>query len=536
VRAALPTRAQAEPRELQLLLAWPNPLAVFASNLGDLLRGRVVPEQPSSSPPAHDFWRDIDLRSPLPRRGIFDSAMAHAALLGLLYAISIWPQSSTHLADPFTRRAMDAYTLSQYLPELHGAPSRVRLHRPPDPARGRQEILSLPQEPDNLHQTIVAPPRIRLKEDVALPNLVASSPAPPAPPIEAATPKLRLPAMIAEVIGPAVEAGSVHPRLRAPSLTPQVIEPAPELAQIKPRLALPAMQPRVIEPAPELNGLRGRRAGNLTALAPPAAAPIPEPPQLGDAPHASRQIIALNLHPAAILPPELPAGNRSGEFATSPAASPNGSGAPGAPTVRSGAVNAPSGIDVSAPAAAPATISAPDAPRPQLDSPPASQSLMARMRAPAISVPPRAAVRESPAARSEIENRIFGGRRSYTLAVNMPNLNTATGSWIIHFVERNPGGEAASLAAPEVVRKADPAYPGELVRERLHGTVVLTATIRADGSVGDIVVVKGLDPRIDRNAAEALSRWLFRPARRNGEAVELQAVITVPFRSTASGF
>lgn len=160
--------------------------------------------------------------------------------------------------------------------------------------------------------------------------------------------------------------------------------------------------------------------------------------------------------------------------------------------------------------------------------------------------------RESTGARTELENRFFGGRRSYTLSVDMPNLNAATGSWIIHFVERNaernpertperdprrnPGSVRSPIAAPEVVSKFDPAYPGDLIQDGVQGTVVLTATIRADGSVGDITVVKSLDPRLDRNASEAFSHWIFRPALKDERAIDLEAVITVPFHSKRAGF
>ena len=94
--------------------------------------------------------------------------------------------------------------------------------------------------------------------------------------------------------------------------------------------------------------------------------------------------------------------------------------------------------------------------------------LLAAMRTPPPpSIPPRQpVVHESASASTELENRIFGGRRSYTLALNMPNLNTATGSWIIHFAERAPGATQSPIAAPEVVSKSDPAYPGDLMRDR----------------------------------------------------------------------
>ena len=71
---------------------------------------------------------------------------------------------------------------------------------------------------------------------------------------------------------------------------------------------------------------------------------------------------------------------------------------------------------------------------------------------------------------------------------------------------------------------------------RSDHTVVLTAIIRADGSVNDIAVVKSLYPQLDQNAVQALSRWVFLPALKNGQAIDLEAVITVPFRAKATGF
>ena len=101
--------------------------------------------------------------------------------------------------------------------------------------------------------------------------------------------------------------------------------------------------------------------------------------------------------------------------------------------------------------------------------------------------------------------------------------------------DRNPASNSSPIAAPEVVSKFDPAYPGDLMQDGVQGTVVLTATIRADGSVGDIAVAKSLDPRLDQNASEAFSRWLFLPAIKDGHAIDLEAVITVPFRPKAAG-
>lgn len=464
----------------------------------------------TSSAPDTGFWRNIDLQEPFPRRGLRDSVFVHAALLGLLYAVSIWPQAPVHLADSRSYRTLSGYRLSPYLPELHGAPTH-RIHGgKAEPVRARQEIRSLPDEPDNLRQTIVTPPRLKLQHDVELPNLVAYAPAP-----------------------------------QAPSLMPQVVKAAPQIVQMKPRRALPNSQPSAVQPAPEADSIRPGSAPNLAQLLPPGADPVPPVPDVGDVHHASGALLlALSLYPAEVQPPvAIAEGNRSGAFAASPAGHADATGAPGAgDSTGVGAhdaserVNAPPGISVGASLSPAAAVAAPNAPSAKPST--AEPELRASIRPPAIvSIPPRQPVaRETTGTQSELENRIFAGRRSYTLAVNMPNLNSATGSWIIHFVEREPGLAPSAITEPEVVRKTDPAYPGDLIRDGIKGTVVLTAIIRADGSVSDIVVVKSLYPQLDQNAVQALSRWVFLPALKNGQAIDLEAVITVPFRAKATGF
>jgi TonB family protein len=533
---------------------------VFAENVVDKLRGRVVPALDTSSVPDHEFWRDIDLETPLPRRGLFDSVLAHAALLGLLYAVSIWPNSLVHLTESRSFRTLSGYNLSEYLPELHGKPTRHRQTGKADPVQAMQEIRSLPNAPDNLRQTIVTPPNLKLKNDVALPNLVAYGPIPAAPALEAAsqTVKLRLPAMLPEVMAPAVETGSLRSRSKVPSLMPWVVEPSPEIAQTNPRLALPSFQPNVVQPAPEVGSVSRGGSTSLARLLPSSGSdPVPPAPTVGGAHRASGQLLALSLHPSEVRAPvEVPEGNRRGAFAASPTGHANATGAPGAEASGTSGggrernqANAPAGIDVGPAPAPTAAMAGPNAPTPQAGAtsptsptnlgavnPDTRAKLLAAMRTPpdaSISHPP---AHETTRARSELENRIFAGRRSYTLSVNMPNLNTATGSWIIHFVERTPNLTSSPIAAPEVLRKSDPAYPGELIHDGVQGTVVLTAIIHADGSVSDIAVAKSLDPRLDKNAMQALARWLFRPALKNGQAIDLEAVITVPFRTKPTSF
>ena len=66
--------------------------------------------------------------------------------------------------------------------------------------------------------------------------------------------------------------------------------------------------------------------------------------------------------------------------------------------------------------------------------------------------------------------------------------------------------------------------------------MTLYATIRADGTVDGVKVVRGLDDTLDENARVALSHWQFRPATRQGKAVDLEALIQIPFAARKQPF
>jgi TonB family protein len=135
--------------------------------------------------------------------------------------------------------------------------------------------------------------------------------------------------------------------------------------------------------------------------------------------------------------------------------------------------------------------------------------------------------------------KVLGSKRVYTMLVNMPNLTSISGSWILNFAELNEStahvgyakSDAADLAGPVPLKKVDPKYPPEFRSLHVDGEVVLYAIIRKDGSVDSIQLVHSVDPRLDANAMEALAQWKFRPAEKHGEPVDLEAVVHIPFRS-----
>ncbi len=254
-------------------------------------------------------------------------------------------------------------------------------------------------------------------------------------------------------------------------------------------------------------------------------------------------MIALSVNPAAPDQPlQPPAGNRRGEFSASPAGNTLGSGRPTI-TESGREISASTGLSTTVPGLPPGIrIGEPSAPASSTansgsDAGPGMMASITIDRHPIASIPPPrvdtsnrkpATVSERPP--SEAERKVFGPRRFYQMTLNMPNLNSAGGSWIVRFAELQDPPSTGELFSPLLTVKADPAYPSELQRENVHGTVTLYAIIHSDGSVRDIRVLDGADDRLDQYAREALSRCRFEPALKDGVPVALEAVVAIPFR------
>lgn len=126
----------------------------------------------------------------------------------------------------------------------------------------------------------------------------------------------------------------------------------------------------------------------------------------------------------------------------------------------------------------------------------------------------------------------MNGRFVYMMAIQMPNVTSFSGSWMVWFAEHEPlpGAPPADMRPPEPMRKVDPKYIADAANERVEGIVRLTAVIRKDGTIDDVELLKHLDNRLDQSAEEALAKWRFEPARRDGQPVDVDAVFEIPFR------
>ena len=551
---------------------------VFFRNLADLFRPRQRTPFLISSRPG-SFWPDVFVTSRLPWNRFAQSAICHiAAIVALWGSVRFWPQPPQVLDRPvFNRADVIYYARSEYLPPLDTGGQRRPLPRKGEPEHSPQPVISVPAEADNRTQTIVTPSDIKLNHDVPLPNIVAWSQntAQPAVPLAstAAAANMRLPSLPVTAVAPAPETMPAN-RQRTPMLSQTAVAPAPELKTEFSR-SLQGPQAAIVQPPPSVDAASQRSLGDInighsqvvapapelpvaeqyaapgrsqTALAGggAGAAAVPPPPSIsgnaGSDPNG--RIIALGIHPAAMSPAETPTGNRRGTFAATPDGKP---GAPGTPDVAAGTNRGngsgagknsdgiPSGLTVGAGpedqdrSAVAGKGNGPGGAAPGHASD--NSRLVADATPPRVTaIPSRPLSEVSKDRATDVDRWIFGEKKFYAMTLNMPNLNSAGGSWVVRFAELNPDETKGDLTAPEATQKVDPAYPLELMRRNIQGTVTLYAVIRNDGSVSDVRVLRGIDDQLDQYARAALARWRFRPATKNGAAVDLEAVVMIPFR------
>lgn len=517
-------------------------------------------ELPGAEEVEFDLWRDVFVQQKLPWGRFLESALLHTAAVALIWTISLsWIRQQKILDHAaFDRSSLVTYSPEEYLPPLDTGASEAPKTQTGDPVYAKQPILSVPREADNRSQTIVVPPDLKLDRDVPLPNIVATGAIVPAIPLDATRPSLsstRIVAPETQVVAPAPDVQFSRDRVVQAAMKSDVVAPPPELTQsTKGRVGLMNIGPSdVVAPAPQLtlteqHSLAARGKGILPGG---GVQPVGPPPSVAAAGRASAggRLIALGIHPVAPTGPvAVPGGNRRGTFAATPQGKPGAAGTPDLVGGGKGDSNSktrnndrgslPAGLHVGA---ADSGTTSPvernggasskgNSSGNGADGTREMASLSSLSAAPGARPGARAASAVPDDKVTDVDRQVFGGKRFYEMALNMPNLNSSTGSWVIRFAELDAGRKEGELLAPVATEKSDPGYPLELIRANVHGMVTLYAVIHSDGKVGDIRVLNSPDERLDSFAAKALARWKFVPAVRAGKPVALEAVVVIPFR------
>jgi TonB family protein len=387
------------------------------------------------------------------------------------------------------------YSLKDRLPEISPDPQISD----PRPLRARtksaQRLVAGAKETNHTPQLVWTPaPSIATPQIIPSPNLVAL--APPTRPVRSFHPAPQATPAAAPPPGVLPTAPSIPD---APTTTtspvPLTIAKAVRPFQAPPDRRTPAPQAatRLLEPPPDAPSDRPREVGlAIVSLFPARNADIPTP-------KASQQA----------------------EFSTGPVPQPEG----GNTSLEKNQVVIPGLLAHNGAADPSRSLVA------SLEAPTSRRNLMAAARSVNVGTTPPA---EPPRAARVVDppDPRFQGRAVYALAIQMPNITSYSGSWLVWFAEHQPdaGTPPSDLQPPSPLRKVDPKYFPEAIEDKAEGKVRLLAVIRKDGKVDVLEVVRSVDKRLDQSAQDALAKWEFEPATRNGRPVDVDAIFEIPFR------
>ena len=92
------------------------------------------------------------------------------------------------------------------------------------------------------------------------------------------------------------------------------------------------------------------------------------------------------------------------------------------------------------------------------------------------------------------------------------------------------GPPERNVTMPRAIFMPDPEYSEQARKKKIKGVIVLSLTVGVDGRPHDIKVEKGLGYGLDEKAVEAVNRWQFEPALKEGQPVEKEIKVEVNFR------
>ena len=114
-------------------------------------------------------------------------------------------------------------------------------------------------------------------------------------------------------------------------------------------------------------------------------------------------------------------------------------------------------------------------------------------------------------------------------------IGSGTGSGLGPGCGGGTGGGAyrpgSGVELPRVIREVKPQYTADAMRAKVQGMVVLECVVQADGTVGNVQVIRSLDSvfGLDQEAVKAARQWRFAPGTRLGQPVAVLVTIELTF-------
>ena len=118
----------------------------------------------------------------------------------------------------------------------------------------------------------------------------------------------------------------------------------------------------------------------------------------------------------------------------------------------------------------------------------------------------------------------------YVLSQTPPTANTESDKTES---TKNAGEEiklGGGVSAPRVLFSPEPEYSKVARKAKYQGVCVLSLIVGADGKPRDVQVTRTLGMGLDEKAIEAVKKWKFDPAKKDGQPVAAKIHIEVNFR------
>jgi TonB family protein len=93
-----------------------------------------------------------------------------------------------------------------------------------------------------------------------------------------------------------------------------------------------------------------------------------------------------------------------------------------------------------------------------------------------------------------------------------------------------PYRPGSGVSPPRLLREVRADYTDEARRANINGEVVLEIVVRRDGTVGEVRMLRRLDPGLDQRAVQAVRQWRFAPATLKGVPVDVIVEVGVEFK------
>lgn len=87
----------------------------------------------------------------------------------------------------------------------------------------------------------------------------------------------------------------------------------------------------------------------------------------------------------------------------------------------------------------------------------------------------------------------------------------------------------ADFEPPVPIRTVSPTFPPEMRREHVDGLVMVKCVIDADGKVENATVLRATNTAFAAPALDAIEKWRFKPAKRDGKNVPVPVAIPIKF-------